>query len=320
MADIVAVGEMLVDLTQKVSETGEITYTQNAGGASANVAVMAAKLGVPAGFIGKVGKDMFGRYLKNVLEENNVNTKGLILDDKYSTPLAFVSKNEDGEREYYFVRNDSEDSSLTYAEINKKLIDNCKIFHFGSRLLTSEPSRSAVMLCAEYAKEQGKIISFDPKFRRSQWESKEDAVRTIQSVMKCVDILKVSEDELLLVSGFGNMATAIAKLIGLGVKVICITQGAKGCIVATKTGINNVPSFKTDIVDTMGAGDSFFGAFLSCIAKSPKPLPSIEMEEFINISLYANACGALSARKLGAIAAMPTDEEIKELIEQNKKQ
>lgn len=319
MADIVAVGEMLVDLTQKISEKGEITYTQNAGGASANVAVMAAKLGVPAGFIGKVGKDMFGRYLKNVLEENKVNTKGLILDDKYSTPLAFVSKNEDGEREYHFVRNDSKDSALTYAEINKKLIDSCKIFHFGSRLLTSEPSRSAVMLCAEYAKDQGKIISFDPNYRRSQWESNDDAVRTIQSAMKYVDILKVSEDELLLVSGFGNMATAIAKLIGLGVKVICITQGAKGCIVATKTGINNVPSFKTEIVDTMGAGDSFFGAFLSRIAKSAKPLSDLDTEDLIGFSVYSNACGALSARKLGAISAMPTDEEIKQLIKQNVK-
>lgn len=320
MADIVAVGEMLVDLTQKVSETGEITYTQNAGGAAANVAVMVAKLGVPSGFIGKVGKDMFGSYLKNVLDENKVSTKGLILDDKYSTPLAFVSRNEDGEREYHFVRNDCKDAALTYAEINKKLIDNCKIFHFGSRLLTSEPSRAAVMLCVEYAKNHGKVISFDPNFRRSQWASQDDAVRTIQSAMKSVDILKVSEDELLLVSGFGNMATAIAKLIGLGVKVICITQGAKGCIIATKSGINNVPSFKTEIVDTMGAGDSFFGAFLSCIAKSSKPLSAIEMEEFINMSLYANACGALSARKLGAIAAMPSDAEIRELIKQNIKQ
>ncbi|MGN0600843.1 MAG: carbohydrate kinase [Oscillospiraceae bacterium] len=316
MADIVAVGEILVDLTQKISENGEITYSQSAGGASANVAVMAAKLGVPAGFIGKVGRDMFGSYLKNVLEENNVNTKGLILDDKYSTPLAFVRKNEDGEREFHFVRNDSKGSELTYAEINKRVIDNCKIFHFGSRLLTSEPSRAAVMLCAEYAKNQGKIISFDPNFRRSQWESQEDAVRTIQSAMKYVDILKVSEDELLLVSGFGNMATAIAKLIGLGVKVICITQGAKGCIVATKSGINNVPSFKAEIVDTMGAGDSFFGAFLSRISRSPKPLSEIETEELINISMYSNACGALSAGKLGAIPAMPTDEEIRALIKQ----
>lgn len=319
MADIVAIGEMLVDLTQKISDTGEITYTQNAGGASANVAVMAAKLGVPAGFIGKVGKDMFGRYIKNVLEENKVSTKGLILDDNYATPLAFVSKNEDGEREYYFVRKEGNDSALSYSEINKKLIDNCKIFHFGSRLLTSEPSRSAVMLCAEYAKNHGKIISFDPKFRRSQWESQDDAVRTIQSALKLVDILKVSEDELQLVSGFGNMATAIARLIGLGVKIICITQGAKGCIVATKTGINNVSSFKTEIVDTMGAGDSFFGAFLSQIAKTAKPLTDLDRDDLIEISTYANACGALSARKLGAISSMPTDEEIKALIAQNVK-
>lgn len=314
MAQITAIGEMLVDLTQSVSDSGEITYTQSAGGAASNVAIMAAKLGVTSGFIGKVGRDMFGRYLEQVLKDNNVETKGLVSDPAYATPLAFVSKGKQGERNYYFVRREGIDSALTYAEIDKKLIDECKIFHFGSRLLTSEPSRSAVLLAAEYAKNQGKIISFDPKFRRSQWQSEDDAVRTLQSAMKLVDILKVSEDELLLVSGFGNMATAVAKLIGQGVKIVCITQGAKGCIVATKNGINAVSSFKTDIVDTLGAGDSFLGAFLSRVAKSSKPFDELDTQDLIGFSTYANAGGALSARKSGAISAMPTDEEIKELI------
>lgn len=318
MADIVAVGEMLVDFTQKISASGDINYTQSAGGAAANVAVMAAKLGVSSAFMGKVGKDMFGCYIKNVLEENKVITKGLILDNAYSTPLAFVSRNDEGEREYYFVRRESDATSFTYAEMNKRLIDDCKIFHFGSRLLNAEPSRSAAMLCAEYAKEKGKIISFDPNFRRSHWESEADAIRTIQSAVRLVDILKVSEDELRLVSGYGNLATGIAALLGFGVKIICITQGAKGCIVATKTGINSVAPFETDIVDTMGAGDSFFGAFLSRVAKSSKSLDDFDMDDLIEFSVYANACGALSAGKTGAITSMPSDSDIRELIEKRK--
>lgn len=311
--EIVSIGEMLIDFTSSVDSDGEIIYRRNAGGAPANVAVMASKLGVPSAFIGKVGKDMFGKYLKNVLTDNGVNTDGLILDNKYCTTLAFVGKDENGDRDFVFYRKDGADTQLTYKEVRLKLIDNCKIVHFGSLMLTNEPSRSAALLAVEYAKHQGKIISYDPNWRENLWESKTEAINAMQSVLKMVDIIKVSENELQIVTDCGNMIPAIAKLFNAGIKIVCITQGAKGCIIATKQGIERFSTYKVETVDTLGAGDSFFGAFLSCIVRSGKPLEEISMSELREYAMYANACGSLSSTKAGAIPAMPTDEEIKEL-------
>lgn len=313
MADIVAIGEMLIDFTATVDENGEVTYKRNAGGAPANVAVMASKLGVSSGFIGKVGKDMFGRYLKQVLIDNGVNTDGLILDKDYGTTLAFVGKNEDGERDFVFYRRESADINLNFKEVRLKLVDNCKILHFGSLMLTDEPSRSAAVMTVEYAKQHGKIISYDPNYREQLWPSRHEAMSAMQSVLKLVDIVKVSEDELQILTDCGNMLPAIAKLLNTGVKIICITQGAKGCIIATRQGIEKVSTYKVETVDTLGAGDSFFGAFLSKIARSGKSLEELDMEDLKEFALYANACGSLSSAKEGAIPAMPTEAEVMEL-------
>lgn len=318
MADIVAIGEMLIDFTATVDDKGEVTYKRNAGGAPANVAVMAAKLGVSSGFIGKVGKDMFGRYLKQVLEDNKVNTDGLILDKEYGTTLAFVGKNEDGERDFVFYRRESADIKLNFKEVRLKLIDACKILHFGSLMLTDEPSRSAAILSVEYAKQHGKIISYDPNYRERLWHSRQEAMAAMQSVLKLVDIVKVSEDELQILTDCGNMLPAIAKLLNTGVKIICITQGAKGCIIATRKGIEKISTYKVETVDTLGAGDSFFGAFLAKIAKTGKSLDELEMADLKEIALYANACGSLSSTKAGAIPAMPTEEEVMELCKNGK--
>lgn len=309
-----AIGEMLVDFTAVTDKDGDIYYKQNPGGAPANVAVMAAKLGVSSGFIGKLGKDMFGKYLKETLENEGVETKGVILDKDFSTTLAFVRKGEDGERDFVFYRKNSADLNLNFSEVNLKLIDNCKLLHFGALTLTAEPSKSAVINTVEYAKQQGKIISYDPNWRERLWESKEAAVKAMRSVLRYADVVKVSELELQIITDCANLLPAIAKLLNSGVKVVCITQGAKGCIIATRKGIERLPTFKVETVDTLGAGDSFFGAFLSKLVLSGKTMDEIDMNDLREFAMYANACGSLSSTKVGAIPAMPTHEEIMELM------
>lgn len=325
MPDIMSIGEMLVDFTEvqdvKDGESGrsaDIYYKQNPGGAPANVAVMASKLGVSSGFIGKLGMDMFGKYLRDTLSAEGVDTKGLILDKDFSTTLAFVGKSSEGERDFVFYRKNSADLNLSFSEVNLKLIDSCKLLHFGALLLTSEPSKSAVINTVEYAKQQGKIISYDPNWRERLWESKEAAVKAMRSVLMYVDVIKVSEAELQIITDCANLLPAIAKLLNDGVKVVCITQGAKGCIVATRHGIERLPTFKVETVDTLGAGDSFFGAFLSRLVISGKSMNEIEMDDLREFAMYANACGALSSTKVGAIPAMPTHEEILALMEKGK--
>ena len=318
MPDIVAIGEMLIDFTEVRAENGDIMYKRNAGGAPANVAVMAAKMGASSAFIGKVGKDMFGLYLKNVLVTNGVNTSGLILDPNFCTTLAFVSKDENGERSFTFYRKNGADINLNYNEVNKSVVDSCKILHFGSLMLTNEPSKSAVLNTIEYAKQNGKIISYDPNWRENLWNDKDTAVREMQSVLKMVDIIKVSEDELQIVSDCSNMIPAIAQLLNMGIKIICITQGAKGCIIASRHGIERFSTYKVNTVDTLGAGDSFFGAFLGKIVLSGKKMEDMDMNDLRDYANYANACGSLSSTKAGAIPAMPTNEEICNLCENGK--
>jgi len=309
MPDILSIGEMLVDFTIHSDGGDDVLYKQNAGGAPANVAVMAAKLGVSSGFMGKIGNDVFGKFLFKTLEENNVDTSGVVFSQCHPTALAFI-KDNGGERNFIFYRNKTADTRFKLEEVDFRLIDNCKLFHFGSLSLTSDPSRTAVTEAVGYAKKSGKIVTYDPNWRESLWSSIEDGVLIMNSILWAVDIIKVSESELQVITDIGNMLPAIAKLLNSGVKIVCITQGAKGCIIATRTGIERVPTFKVQIMDTLGAGDSFFGAFITKIVKSEKPIEDINMGELKAYAIYANACGALSSTKMGAISAMPTDGEI----------
>ena len=317
MPNIIAIGELLVDFTCIKGADGDICYKQNAGGAPANVVCMAAKLGASTGFIGKIGRDMFGFYLKKILMDNKVDIKGLILDPNYSTTLAFVSNTEDGDRDFVFYRSSqtSADLNIRYGEVDRSFIDSCKIFHFGALSLTAEPAGTATLNAVEYAKMQGKIISYDPNWRPHLWDSKENAIRAMRSAAQLADIIKVSESELQLLTDCGGLIPAVAKLLQSGVKIICITQGAKGCIIATAKGITRFPAYRTKTVDTLGSGDSFFGAFLYKLLETGKSLDELDGEDIEDMAMFSNACGALCASKQGAIPAMPAKEDIEKLME-----
>lgn len=316
MADIVSIGEMLVDFAEIQLPDGSPAYRQNAGGAPANVVCMAGKLGASAGFIGKVGRDMFGFYLKDVLKKHNVDTSGLILDPNYFTTITFVKKNEDGVREYSFYRGSqiSADMNLRYGEVNRELIDGCRIFHFGAVSLATEPMRTATVNSVEYAKMQNKIISYSPDWRPHLWENKETALRSMRSAVQYADIICASEEELYLITDCGTLIASAAKLFGAGVKIICVTQGAKGCIIGTPKGIERYPSYPMKTEDTMGAGDSFLGAFLYKLADSAKEIEELDWEDIKAMAMFANACGALSASKTGAVSSMPELSEVLELM------
>ncbi len=310
MPDIVTIGEVLIDFTEDTSINGEKCFIKNAGGSPANVAVMASKLNISTAFIGKVGKDIFGKYLIDVLKSFNVNTDGVVWDKVHPTTLAFVKNTEGGKRNFIFYRNDSADQNLSYKEINLKLIDSCKILHFGAFSLSKDPARSSIIEVVKYAKKSHKLISYSPNWRPDLWESKSEAETVMRSVLPLCDIIKVSEKELQVVTDSGNLITAIAKLLNLGISIVCITQGAKGCIIATRQGIERYPTYCLDTIDTLGAGDSFYGAFLSRFIKLNKKPDELNMSEITEIANYSNACGALTANKHGAIPAMPTHEEI----------
>ncbi len=314
MKNIVAIGEILIDYTSRgKSENGMSLFEQNPGGAPANVIVALARLGIDTAFIGKVGKDFQGALLKRTLEQEKVNVENLIVDENFSTTFAFVDLDENGDRSFSFARKHGADLQIRRDEVNEKLLKEASVFHFGSLSMTKEPSREATIYSVKKAKEFGAIISYDPNYRELLWESKEYAKYNMQSVLSFVDVIKISEEECVLVAGETNPYIACEKLQKMGIKIVLITLGAKGCVVGFGGKTAYVPEANIgEVVDTTGAGDSFFAGFLYNIADVN--LQEITFDDVLSFAKFGNIVAALCIQKYGAIPAMPYLEDVKKYI------
>ena len=315
MIDVTALGEILIDFTPYgISEGGQCLYERNPGGAPANVLACLSKCGKRTAFIGKVGKDMHGAFLKEVLEDNSIITDGLVEDAEVFTTLAFVNLSKAGERSFSFARKPGADTCLSEKEINKQLIFDSRVFHIGSLSLTAEPARSATFTALKMAREAGCIISYDPNFREPLWEKKETAMEQMRSVLPYIDIMKLSDEETFLLTDKNDLKEAGKKLVELGVSIVAVTLGADGALVCTKAGCQMVSGYSAKAVDTTGAGDSFWGGFLYCLLESQKHPQELSLEEVAEFAKFANAVASLCVEKRGAIPAMPTMDEIQERI------
>lgn len=311
--DIATFGEILIDFTwQGVNEDGQTLFAQNPGGAPANVAVAAAKLGGHVAFIGKAGKDMHGEYLKSVLEKENVETTGMLLDEKYFTTLAFVNVDENGERTFSFARKPGADTKIEKEELDVDILDKTQIFHIGSLSLTEQPARDTTHYAIQRAKEKGSIISYDPNYRASLWKDEEMAKKQMRSLISYVDIMKISDEETKLLTDKESPEEAAVTLFRMGVKIVVVTLGSNGAYLYCKEGGVYIPGFVSKAVDTNGAGDSFWGGFLYCISKDGKRPEIITMNELKEYVRFGNAVASLCVEKKGAIPAMPTLAQVEE--------
>jgi len=314
MYDVTAMGELLIDFTPcGTSEAGRTLFEQNPGGAPANVLVAMSRLGMKTAFIGKVGDDMHGRLLKQTLQENNVNTDGLVVDPDYFTTLAFVTLH-DGEREFSFARKPGADTMIRADEVNMDVINQTRIFHFGSLSLTNEPARSATIYAVEQAKKAGAVISYDPNYRAPLWKSEEEAKEQMRSVVKYVDIMKLSDSETALLTDVEDPYEASEILLNQGVKCVVVTLGRDGAMLRTSKFVVKAPSQTRKVVDTTGAGDSFWGGLLSRFAEfkvKPEDLDQNQASEFIR---FANIVAGLCVEKRGAIPAMPSRDDVMQLF------
>lgn len=316
MFDITTVGEILIDLTQTgISDNGIPIYTANPGGAPANVAVAASKLGSKTAFIGKVGNDAYGKLLCDTLKIYNVNIDGVITDKSANTTLAVVSVNENGERSFAFYRKNSADTLLSEYEIIDLQLRNTHILHFGSVSLTAEPSRTATISAVKRAKSFGAVISYDPNYRESLWSSLDEAVEQMKKPLDLVDILKVSDEELPLISGKTDVEDGAKYLCDkYNIKLVLVTLGAKGAYYRFKDCSGIVDGVSVTVADTNGAGDTFFGAFLSRMAHMGKYNPSdLTEDEIKDMLAFSNNAAAITTSRSGAIPAMPTIGEIDRL-------
>ncbi|MBQ6151094.1 MAG: carbohydrate kinase [Mogibacterium sp.] len=306
MTDIITLGELLIDLTQRGSdENGNGEFTAYPGGAPANVAVAASRLGASAGFIGKVGNDAFGRSLADTLKKDNVDIKGLYYDDDQPTTMAIVSVDATGERDFSFYRKPGADTQLTVDEAVEALADLPKILHVGSLSMTTSPGKEACVEAVKYAKDNGSVISYDPNYRAALWDSEEHAIEMMKVLLPYADILKVSDEEMVMLTGTDDFEAGSRTLAEYGCGLVMVTLGSDGVFVRMGSHTATVPGFSVEVADTNGAGDTFLGAMLMQIAKGVNGEEDV-WKQLLDMVRYANKAASLTCSRHGAIPAMPT--------------
>ena len=305
MRDITTIGEVLIDLTQiGCGEGGVPLFAAYPGGAPANVAVAAAKLGAKTAFVGKTGQDGFGHYLRQVLLENGVDVTGLHTD-RSPTSLAVVSVTHGGERSFRFMR--GADANLSPDEIDEGWVDRSRVLHFGSVSLTAGMSRSATIFAARRAHQMGKLVSYDPNYRPSLWRGREEAMQWLQIPLPLADLVKVSREELPLLTGSEDLERGSRILEDMGVKLSVVTLGEEGAFYRWQGNTGFVPGVSVVVADTNGAGDAFLGALLYRLTRRGEmPLEGLTVPELEDMLAFSNRAAALTCSRPGAIPAMPT--------------
>ena len=309
---VTALGELLIDFAQTGADSqGYPALKANPGGAPANFLCTLAKLGVRTAIAGKVGDDTFGHLLTQTLKDNCVETRGLIRDKSVFTTLAFVTLDEKGNRDFAFSRKPGADTCISFEEIDLTLIDECEVFHFGSLSLTDEPSRTATYKAVEYAKNNGKLISYDPNLRKPLWSDTEDAIRQILWGLAQADIVKISDDEIDFLFGIAPSEGAHYIIENYGAMLVFVTCGEKGCYYANRNGKGFSPAMKDiNVVDTTGAGDIFAGSVIFKLLEMKKQPECLTESDLSEIAEFATRVAGLSTEKYGGISSVPDKSEL----------
>ena len=314
--DVTALGEILIDFTMNgQSEQGNNIFEACPGGAVDNALAMLSKLGRKTAFIGKVGKDQFGRLLKETLEEAGIDAKGLAVDEQVNTTLAFLNMFPDGDREFSFYRKPGADMMLREDEVDYELIRQSKVFHLGTLSMTDEPAKTATKKALEVAKEAGCIITFDPNLREPLWKDLDDAKEAMRYVFQYCDMLKISDNEIQFISGKEDYDEGIRYLQETyNIPVIFLTMGKDGSRAYYKDLRVERKGFTVKAIETTGAGDTFCANAINGILKYG--IDNLNEENLADILTYANAGAALITLKKGALRSMPTPEQIEQLIKE----
>jgi fructokinase len=327
--DIVTLGELLIDMfPAKVGQRmGEVeAFIPKPGGAPANVAVAARRLGANSAFIGKVGADLFGHFLKGVLDDEGVDTRGVRFDEEARTTMAIIAMPDENSAEFVFYRNPGADHRLRPDELDSALLKSTRAFHFGSLSLTDEPARGATHEAIRIARRSGALISYDVNYRPSLWKEPGQALEQAQAMLVKVDLLKVNEGEVALLSGMesvdpqdlSQLESAAQTLLARGPRLIVITLGRDGSFFLTEAGCAYVPPFRVETIDAIGCGDAFVAGLLSQLVGDGDWREKLITECLSEILRYANAVGALTSLTRGVIPALPTARQVDEFLRSKK--
>lgn len=284
------------------------------GGAPANVAAAVAKLGGSSSFIGQVGEDSFGSFLKDTLSQSGVDVTYMRRTNEANTALAFVALKKDGERDFVFYRKPSADMLLTKQDVEGINFTSQDILHFCSVDLIEADVKYAHEEVLHNIKAAGGTVCFDPNVRKNLWDDLEAYQKTIQQFIPYADILKVSDDELAFITGIEEEEAAIRSLLSGSVQLLILTRGKNGVSFFSGKEEVTVEGFEVKAIDTTGAGDSFIGSFLYQFSTMDKHVSAITVEELAKMGHFSNATAAIVTTKEGAIHALPNIEEVSRFL------
>lgn len=315
--DVVALGELLIDFTENgISVQGNPMLEANPGGAPCNVLAMLKKLGHEVGFIGKVGRDMFGDQLEDALREAGIATVGLMRDENVHTTLAFVHTAPDGDRDFSFYRNPGADMMLSEGDVSEcsEMIGAAKIFHFGTLSMTDDSCRRATKKAVAMAKESGAVVSFDPNLREPLWNSLEEAKEQVLYGLSKCDILKISDNEIVWLTGQQDYEKGVSWIRERhDIPLILVSLGREGSLAFSRSSQAFVkPFLQENTIETTGAGDTFCAGILHYVLEHG--LADHSEAELTDMLAFANAGASIITTRKGALRVMPEREEIEVLI------
>lgn len=310
-----ALGEVVADIYRDEGDSSvEMPFTARPGGAPANVAVSASRLGTEAAFIGSVGNDLFGNFILDALETEGVDTGGVRrCDPPTRTSLAFVEIDDEGDREFTFYRSDpAADELLSPEDISDDLFSGASFINFGSIPLIQDPVASAIQQAAKRAADMDVSVAFDVNFREHLWQNIETARETVDPLFDLSRIVKLSDDEFSPLLDVDSEEEAANLLLERGVELVLISLGPNGAYYATSGFSGSVPAFEVEVVDATGAGDAFLAATLSHLSDED----SFDEEIVREATRRGTAAGAFACTDYGAMSALPTKEGLKQFMEE----
>lgn len=317
--DVTALGELLIDFTENgISGQGNPIYEANPGGAPCNVLAMLAKLERKTAFIGKVGQDIFGNRLKEIVAETGIDISNLVTDKDVRTTLAFVGTFPDGDRDFSFYRNPGADMMLREDEVNEDILRDTKIFHFGTLSMTHEEVRRATKKAVETAKAAGAVLSFDPNLREPLWNFLEEAKEQMAYGLSKCDFLKISDNEIRWFTGEEDFDAGIRRLREqYDIPLIVLSMGKDGSRAYYKDlRVEVAPFLQENTIETTGAGDTFGACCLHYVLQCG--LDGFHEDSLREMLVFANAAASIITTRKGALRVMPTMNEVQELIKKFK--
>lgn len=302
MARLAVVGELLVDLFAEPGKAATATgvFRGRPGGAPANLAAAAAKLGFDVSFIGKVGDDELGHSLRATLAGYGVNVSGLATDRRLPTMLAVVAAATPDQPQ--FVLYHGANRLLCEADIDAAAVTHADVLAFGSITLAVE-SRAAAIKAAGLAKRAGRCVVFDVNLRPTIWSDLDVARTAISEAVAVSDVVKLNESELAFLEGKVGHADGVQRILKRGPQLCCLTLGEHGAYFANSHAADYVPAFPVRTRDTTGCGDAFVAGLSLKLAALSTPIRQASAQELAAMVRFANACGGVMATELGGMEA-----------------